>query len=125
MIFFTKITTLVCVISVNYPQNLFNFAVNKFHDFQSFRRTDDKVLPVFHSNEEALFGMRDEHPHFPVIVVLKMAEETVQSAAAECSDGFVEETVAVFNDAARFDVFQSDLNFAYGPPYPKAFFVED
>ena len=69
--------------------------------------------------------MRDEHPHFPVIVVLEMAKETIQSAAAECSDGFVEETATVFNEAARFDVFQSDLNFAYGPPYSKAFFVDN
>ena len=69
--------------------------------------------------------MRDEHPHFPVIVVLEMAKETIQSAAAECSDGFVEETAAVFNEAARFDVFQSDLHFADGSPYLKVFFVDD
>ena len=69
--------------------------------------------------------MRDKHPRFPVSVVLEMAEETVQSAAAESSYGFVEDAVAVFNDAARLDVLQSDLHFADGSPNPKAFFVDD
>ena len=68
--------------------------------------------------------MRDEHPHLSVSVVLEMAEETVQSAAAESSDGFVEKTAAVFNDAARLDVLQSDLHFADGPPNPKALFID-
>ena len=62
--------------------------------------------------------MRDEHTHFPISVVLEMAEEAVQSAAAESSDGSVEDASAVFNDAARLDVFQSDLHFADGPPNP-------
>ena len=75
-------------------------------------------MPIFRSDEEALFGMRDEHSHFPIDVVLEMAEETVQSAAAECSDGFVEDTSAIFNDAARLNVVKSDFNFSEGPPNP-------
>ena len=79
---------------------------NKLHNLLSLRRTDDKVLPVFHSDEEALFDMSDEHPHFSVFVVLEMADEAIQSATAESSDGFVENTTTVPNDGARFDVLK-------------------
>ena len=60
--------------------------------------------------------MRDEHPHFPVVVVLEMADEAIQSAAAASADGFVEDAAAVFNDGARFDVLKWYVHFADGPP---------
>ena len=89
---------------------------NKLHNLFPLRRTDDKVSPVFHSDEETLFGVRDEHPHFPVFVVLEMADEAIQSAAAASADGFVENTTTVINDGARFDVLKWYFHFADGPP---------
>ena len=89
---------------------------NKLHNLLPLRRTDDKVSLVFHSDEETLFGIRDEQSHFPVLVVLEMADEAIQSAAAESSDGFVENTTTIFNDGARFDVLKWYFHFAYGPP---------
>ena len=71
---------------------------------------------VFRSDEEALFGMRDEHSHFPVFVVFEMADEAIQSAAAESSDGIVENTTTVFNDGARFDVLKWYFHFADWSP---------
>ena len=89
---------------------------NKLHNLLPLRRTDDKVLLVFQSEEEALFGMSDKHPHFPVFVVFEMADEAIQSAAAESSDGFVENTMVVFYDGARFDVLKWYFHFANGSP---------
>ena len=89
---------------------------NKLHNLFPLRRTEDKVSPVFHSDEETLFGVRDEHPHFPVFVVLEMADEAIQSTAAASADGFVENTTTVINDGARFDVLKRYFHFADGPP---------
>ena len=73
---------------------------NKCYKFLPLWRTNDKTPSVFHSDEKALFCMRDEHPHFAVFVVPKMAKAAIHSATTECTDGFVEKTTAVFNDAA-------------------------
>ena len=89
---------------------------NKLHNLRPLRRTNDEILPVFCFDEKTLFGMRDEHPHFPVLVVLEMADEAIQSAAAESSDGIVENTTTVFNDGARFDVLKWYFHFADGSP---------
>jgi len=35
---------------------------NKCYNLLPLRRTNDKIPPVFHSDEEALFCVHDEHP---------------------------------------------------------------
>lgn len=51
-----------------------------------------------------------------------MPEATIKATTAACADGFVEETAAVTDNAARFDVLKWDFHFADGAPYFEAFF---
>ena len=97
----------------------------EFHDFLAFRRTDNEILPVFRFDEETLAGVRDKHPYFAQGFMAEMAKAAVHSSAAPCADGLVEETAAVFNDAARFDVLDLDFHFPDGSPNPESFFIDN
>ena len=97
----------------------------EFHDFLAFRRTNNEILPVFRFDEETLAGVRDKHPHFAQGFMAEMAKAAVHSAAPEGADGFVEETAAVFNDAARFDVLDWDFHFPDRSPNSEAFFIDN